>query len=119
MTRQSRVKGWVEVPAARAHLACARAPHPSRRLLEPGGGGAGEGTNCGGVGGGRLRALPATAAIGSAAPASRRGPGQERVGGSIRFEDSEKNEVARDRLKEVAVTQTILDNTIEFILCTT
>ena len=40
MTRQSRVKGWVEVPAARAHWACARAPHPSRRLLEPGGAGA-------------------------------------------------------------------------------
>ena len=49
MTRQSRVKGWVEVPAARAHWACARALHPSRRLLEPGGGARVKGSTAGGL----------------------------------------------------------------------
>ena len=67
---------------------------------------------------GRLGALPAASASGSAAPASRRGPGQERVGGSIQFEDSKKNEVARDRLKEVAMTQAILDDAVELVLWT-
>ena len=107
----------MEVPAALAHFACARAPHPAQRLLEPGAAGA-RGTTAEDLG--QEAESAARCDLGQWI----RGPGQQERSwpgtsrGSIRFEDSEKNEVARDHLKEVAMTQAILDDTVELVLWT-
>ena len=112
----SRVVGCRYRP--RWHISPVRGPRtPPKGCLSRGGRGRGDQLRK--IWGRRLRALPAaTSASGSAALASRRGPGQERVGESIRFEDSKKNEVARDHLKEVAMTQSILDDAVELVLWT-